>query len=125
LALPTRQTRPGPLSLSPTPALCVAWPPLSLPPEVLNLFGASARHSMRRDVGEAAPEPTTWKGAVALFEHVGRHDFLNPDRRPGTPAYAMFLSECNECGGELSRLGQEFPHRLVAAIRGIVERLCP
>jgi hypothetical protein len=68
--------------------------------------------------------PTTLEGVIALLEHVARHEFLDPDSKVGDDecsGHETFLTSYNECFGAWKRFGQEFPLRLAAAIRGLLQ----
>jgi hypothetical protein len=62
--------------------------------------------------------PTSLEGLLALLEHVGRQEFLDPDDK--TSHRETFLSSYNECCGKWKRFGQDFPLRVAEAVRNML-----
>jgi hypothetical protein len=66
--------------------------------------------------------PTTVAGVAALLGHVAQPEFLREDEEYPDDRQTLLstLSEC--CDEEWKRIGQDFPLRLAAALRNIIER---
>jgi hypothetical protein len=79
----------------------------------------------RREIAHEAvftTNPTTLAGVAALLEHVAQPEFLKEDEEYPDDRQTI-LSTLSECvDREWKRTGQDFPLRLAAALRNIIER---
>jgi hypothetical protein len=82
----------------------------------------------RRLIAEKAvftTDPTTLAGVAALLEHVAQPEFLKEDEEYPDDGQTLLstLNDCDDCEMcEWKRTAQDFPLRVAAALRSIIER---